>query len=387
MTNHSATKHVMNPQGHTAGSYLPSDVCLLLDIIGEQQVNSTEPAEKEYLIQSGKQHYSDMLTLEKPPSREHQALYQQALTVGKARVAQEIANLAYSLSQLFATRVTAQNPLILVSLVRAGLPVGVLLQRALCDRTNLGLPSKHYGVSIIRDRGLDPVALNEILVQHPNSPVVFVDGWTGKGAIYGELQGSLNQSLTEQQREQIYHQGNGVVPLVTLADPAGVAWLSASPQDWLMPASLLNSTVSGLISRTLYRDPHQGRHRAVFYESLQPYDVSLDFIDTINTLRQQITTPTRLVPKLVPTFATRQVIDTLATRFGIDNVNRIKPTIAEATRAILRRDPEFVLVNDRHCPEDTQPLRHLCNERNITCIQDDSIWPYTAVTIIKRRNG
>ena len=80
-------------------------------------------------------------------------------------------------------------------------------------------------MSIIRDRGLDPFALQYILQQHPHSPIVFVDGWTGKGAIYGELQRSLAKITDKRQQAQLFHQGDGVIPLVTLADPAGVAWL------------------------------------------------------------------------------------------------------------------------------------------------------------------
>ena len=372
---------------HNSGSYLPGDVHLLLDMISADQINNTDPVKKEQLIQSGQQHYSDMLTLEKPPTAMHQQLYQQALEQSKLRMAQEIDNLAYSLSALFASRVTPEQPLVLVSLVRAGLPIGVLLQRALNNSQRYHLPSLHYGVSIIRDRGLDPVALQQILTTHPNSPVVFVDGWTGKGAIYGELQRSLGCIGEPQQQAQIFHQGEAVIPLVTLADPAGVAWLSASDDDWLMPASLLNSTVSGLISRTLYRKPSDGLHQAVFYHALKDYDMSLDFIAVIDELRQHNHQPVLLAPKFQPTFVTRPMIDNLATRFGIVNRNRIKPTIAEATRAILRRDPECVLVNDSHCPTDTVLLRHLCEERHIQLIDDPSIAPYTAVTLIKHRNG
>lgn len=134
----------------------------------------------------------------------------------------------------------------MVNLVRAGLPIGVLLQRALGDsQSEYSLPSLHYGVSIIRDRGIDPVALESILDLHPHSPIIFIDGWTGKGAIYGELKRSLAIFSHTIQATQIFHQGEGVIPLVTLADSAGVAWLSASREDWLMPTSLLNSTVLG----------------------------------------------------------------------------------------------------------------------------------------------
>ena len=377
----------MTIQANFSGSYLPAEVMLLLDIVSADSINDISPTQKEALIQSGQRHYSDMLTLEKPPSATHEALYNQALAAGKQRMANDVTSLAFSLHQLFHACVSASQPLVLVSLVRAGLPIGVLLQKALSDASvSYALASQHYGVSIIRDRGLDPVALQYILQQHPHSPIVFVDGWTGKGAIYGELQRSLAQITDKQQQAQLFHQGDGVIPLVTLADPAGVAWLSASNDDWLMPASLLNSTVSGLISRTLYREPSDGMHQAVYYDKLQPWDRSGDFIQTIDALRQQTSLPTPLTGKLLPTFATQSVIDDLATRFAINNRNRIKPTIAEATRAILRRDPECVLVNEMADGQDTALLRHLCKEKNIQLIADASIAPYQAVTIIKNRS-
>ena len=377
----------MTTHANFSGSYLPAEVTLLLDIVSADSVNDISPTQKEALIQSGQRHYSDMLTLEKPPSATHEALYNQALAAGKQRMANDVTSLAFSLHQLFHAFVSASQPLILVSLVRAGLPIGVLLQKALSDASaSYGLASQHYGVSIIRDRGLDPVALQYILQQHPHSPIVFVDGWTGKGAIYGELQRSLAQITDKRQQAQLFHQGEGVIPLLTLADPAGVAWLSASDDDWLMPASLLNSTVSGLISRTLYRKPSDGLDQAVYYDQLQPWDRSGDFIQTIDGLRQQTPLPTPLTGKLLPTFATQSVIDDLAARFAISNRNRIKPTIAEATRAILRRDPECVLVNEMADGQDTALLRHLCEEKNIQLIEDASIAPYQAVTIIKDRS-
>lgn len=377
----------MTIQANFSGSYLPSEVTLLLDIVSADSVNDISPTQKEALIQSGQRHYSDMLTLEKPPSATHEALYNQALMAGKQRMANDVTNLAFSLHQLFHACVSASQPLILVSLVRAGLPIGVLLQKALSDASaSYALASQHYGVSIIRDRGLDPVALQYILQQHPRSPIVFVDGWTGKGAIYGELQRSLAKITDKRQQAQLFHQGDGVIPLVTLADPAGVAWLSASNDDWLMPASLLNSTVSGLISRTLYREPSDGLHQAVYYDKLQPWDRSGEFIQTIDALRQQTPLSTPLTGKLLPIFATQSVIDDLAARFAISNRNRIKPTIAEATRAILRRDPECVLVNEMADGQDTALLRHLCEEKNIQVIADASIAPYQAVTIIKNRS-
>ena len=384
-----------------SGSYLASDVTLLLDIVDESSVANVPVQQKEALIQSGAQHYSDMLTLEEPPTATHEQLFQQALEQGRTRMATDIANLAYTLHEVFKAKVTTSAPLILVSLVRAGLPVGVLLQRALSDKANpYALPSQHYGMSIIRDRGLDPVAMQTILAQHPDSPIVFIDGWTGKGAIYGELVSSLAiyADSSNPYYNNIFHQNqsnnDNVIPLVTLADPAGVAWLAASNEDWLIPSGLLGSTVSGLISRTLFTEPSadlkEGLHRSVLYHELIDYDHSLAFIETIDTARQQLdlaeSSLTLLPTHQYPRYSTQAIIKSLATHYNIANMNRIKPTIAEATRALLRRDPEQVLLASADHP-DTVLLRHICTHKNIDVqVLGAEILPYQAVTIIKKRS-
>ena len=74
------------------------------------------------------------------------------------------------------------------------------------------------------------------------------------------------------------------------------------------------------------------------------WDRSGEFIQTIDALRQQTLT-NAANGRVIADFTTQSVIEDLAARFAINNRNRIKPTIAEATRAILRRDPECVLVN------------------------------------------
>ena len=385
MTNH----NIQKIQGYGSGSYLASDVTVLLDIVNKDAVADVPVRQKEVLIQSGQRHYSDMLTLEHAPTAMHEQLYQQALEQGTTRTATDIANLAYTLHHTFQQTVSPERPLVFVSLVRAGLPVGVLLQRALTDiDSSYALPSVHYGISIIRDRGLDSVALQMILDAHPNSAIVFVDGWTGKGAIYQELSRSLDvfSNPNHPNFANIFHQGENVIPLLTLADPAGVAWLAASEDDWLIPSGLLNSTISGLISRSLYTEPQSGLHRSVFYDSLVEVDHSLAFVDHIDTARRALSTPLQYLQTFKqPRYQTADLIDMLAAEYDISNRNRIKPTIAEATRAILRRDPERILLATADHP-DTVLLRHLCSERDINItVLGAKILPYQAITLIKQR--
>ena len=378
-----------NLNNYGSGSYLASDVTVLLDIVDKDAVADVPVSQKEALIQSGQRHYSDMLTLEQAPTAMHEELYQQALAQGGKRAATDIARLAHTLHHVFCHDVSDEHPLVLISLVRAGLPIGVLLQRALSDTdSTYHLPSIHYGISIIRDRGLDTVALQMLLDAYPNSPIVFVDGWTGKGAIYKELARSLEtfSDPIHTNFANIFHQGADVIPLLTLADPAGVAWLAASAEDWLIPSGLLNSTVSGLISRSLYTEPSSGLHRSVFYEDLIEADHSVAFIDHVDAARRSLTMlPEHLPTYQQPRYQTAALIDALATDYDITNRNRIKPTIAEATRAILRRDPERILLATADHP-DTALLRHLCAQRGITIeVLGDKIYPYQAITLIKQR--
>lgn len=373
-----------------SGSYLDTDVGFLLNILDKNTITNTDVQQKEHLIQTGQRHYSDMLTLENPPSDTHQQLFLQALSDYGQRTSRDMYAIAKALQTRFLPIVNENKPLILLSLVRAGLPVGVLLQRIFADNDlDCQLASRHFGISIIRERGLDMVALAWVLQQFPDSPIVFVDGWTGKGAIYHELKNSLD-TLCQNNPQFLHnfsHSGEHI-PLVTLADPAGVAWLSASDDDWLMPASLLNSTVSGLISRTLFAKNPDEFHDCIFYDNLIAYDNSLFFIDKIlSFVPQQLANYQPLAFADLPVFRTKNLIEKLAKEYHINNPNRIKPTIAEATRAVLRREPECVLLQRDDSP-DTALLRHLCSQKNVAIrVVGDTIAPYQAITIIKQRQS
>ncbi|MES2819054.1 MAG: cysteine protease StiP domain-containing protein [Pseudomonadota bacterium] len=350
------------------GSYLPEDVDFLLQPL---QIEITSAEEKERLIQSQQRHYSEMIGAENPPGEVHQALYAQALAQNGQRMAADVAALAVALDARFAGPSIA-----LVSFVRAGAPLGALLRRALAER---GRAVRHYGLSIIRDRGLDRVALDAVIARHGAANIVFVDGWTGKGAIAGELARSLGGDP----------RFVGEPPLVTLADPCGHAWLAPSSDDWLIPSGILGATVSGLISRTIWTEDG-GYHGCMQYENLRPYDVTRAFVETIDGLRRGLSAPVAAAQpwsteqRRMLQASARQTIGDLAARFAIDNPNRIKPGIAEATRAVLRRVPHSVLVRAR-TDQDVQLLLHLAARLGIEVEEAGAaLGPYRAVTIIKR---
>lgn len=349
-----------------SGSYAPEDVQLLLQ---PMQMQTIDLEEKERLIQTQKKHYSEMISWEAPPTELHQQLYAQAVLQNGQRMASEVQSLAQALKDLYTSPHIA-----LVSLVRAGLPLGVLLRRALLS---MGRDAPHYAVSIIRDRGIDPQALEAIIQAHGAENIVFVDGWTGKGAIANELQRTLSGDKRFPDTPR----------LVVLADPCGRAWLAASAQDWLIPSGILGATVSGLVSRSIW--PAQGGlHGCITYPHLREYDVTRSFIEQIETHRRQLTA----VPTAKPWSSAQkqqlntdavQLVQRLANRINTTNLNRIKPGIAEATRAVLRRVPEQVLVRDLNDP-DVQLLMYLTQRAGVQVeALGAELGPYRAVTLIR----
>ncbi|KMK68672.1 cysteine protease StiP domain-containing protein [Puniceibacterium sp. IMCC21224] len=355
------------------GSYNPEDVTFLLKPV---QIIPTDIATKERLIQSGAAHYSEMISQERRPDERYLEIFGAARSNGVDRIAREISGLA----RRIADRVVAGSlapQLTLCSLVRAGVPYGVLLQREL---SALGVDTHHFGVSIIRDRGLDHNAMAYILDRRTEDGVVFVDGWTGKGAIATELQKSW-QAIT----------GRNTVELVVLADPCGFATMSGSHDDWLIPSGILGANVSGLISRSILNPDVIGPddfHGSIPVDHLNDIDVSLDYVDQITRhMDRYRTTP---VPADQPVGANARqaralaAVHAIAKQFEVTNLNRIKPGIAEATRAILRRRPQKVFVRSFDDP-DLAALIHLCRTDCVDMIQDQALLgPYRAITLIEK---
>lgn len=349
-----------------SGSYGRDDVHFLLRAM---EIEATDVQEKERLIQTQQRHYSEMISHELAPSELHQNLYQRALAQNAQRMAADVQALAQALNE----RCTGST-IALVSFVRAGVPLGVLLRRALLA---LGRDVRHYGVSIIRDRGIDTVALEAVIKLHGAENIVFVDGWTGKGAISGQLLDSLA--------------GDARFPLkprlVVVADPCGRAWLAASAEDWLIPSGILGATVSGLVSRSIW-SPQPGLHGCVVYEQLAAHDVTQHFIHSIETARAHLSAQASAQPwTLAQAWALQQraqaALEGISRRFSVTNTNRIKPGIAESTRAVMRRVPEHVLVRSRD-DQDVQLLLHLSAQAHID-VQEvgDALGPYRALTVIR----
>lgn len=353
------------------GSYRPDDVEFLLKPISMTFIADLDT--KERLIQSGKRHYSEMLSPERLPSDRYRELFMQAHRENRERMARDCLRLASIIVKRHGPCPT------LVSLARAGTPVGAVIRHLICRLH--GTTPKHFSLSIIRDRGIDTVAMDRILASgfKPDS-IAFIDGWTGKGVISRELEAAVKH----------YNEANDVdidAGLYVLSDLAGTAAYAASDDDYLISSSILNSTISGLVSRSVLNEliGPGDFHGCVFYDEYLPEDISQWFVDDIvaAALSMAETTPGREGVHVVDREVARQRQEFLAAQMrlrGITDVNRVKPGIGEATRVLLRRKPGVVLVKSMAI-ECVTHLLELAREKGVPIEVVDSM-PFNAMSII-----
>lgn len=363
------------------GSYRPDDVTFLLKRL--EPLPFVDVARKEQLIQSGQRHYSEMLSPEALPSARYLAVFKAACEANRVQMARDCLKLA----ALIAAR--RSGTITLVSLVRAGTPVGVILKHLLAQV--LGREAAHYSVSIVRDRGIDEVALRHILSQgHAPESIVFIDGWTGKGVISRVLEEAVDG----------FNQRHGTAidkGLYVLSDLAGTAACAASSLDYLIPSSILNATVSGLVSRSVLNESigPGDFHGCVYYEQFEAHDVSCEFADSLiaegvtlsrtagndgNDGNDGLNTPTPMNRAHAAAVSSKFLRSAMAAH-GISDVNLIKPGIGEATRVLLRRVPRLLIVRDANAP-DVAHLTLLAAEKSVPVIVDTAL-PYQAVSLIQ----
>ncbi len=366
------------------GSYASlDDVRFLLKRV---HLPTTALPEREREMQSGRRHYSEMIGPEDRPGHERMRLFRACLEGNAWRMARDLCTLANAL--VADAEAEQQHKITLVSIARAGTPVGVVLGRILrrrAARFGWGAETiRHYSISIIRDRGVDGNALAFITARHPPESVRFVDGWTGKGTIAGELAASVG---TDPRFSAYPNLRDLWAPL----DICGSAAWSASEEDYVIPSSLLGGTISGLISRSVLPRASIGSgdfHGCVELPHLRRYDLSRWFVEHMDALCAEVTMPIAIGPP--PTLHsparaarlefTRGFIEETRRRYGVRDPHRVKIGIGESVRVALRRLPERLLLRG-DADGDTEIIRRLAGLRNIP-VEHRPDLPFAAVAII-----
>jgi hypothetical protein len=361
-------------RGPAFSSYAPEEVGWLLQDLSDVTLEAPVE-EREEAIQSGGAHYAESLPVEYQPSEQYQELFHTALDEAAGRLALAVGAVT---ELVLAER--SPHP-VLVSLARAGTPVGVLMRRWAQHRHGLDLP--HYAVSIVRGRGIDANALRYLAAHHDPADVVFVDGWTGKGAITRELADAIRE----------FEESDGITgfdpEIAVLADPGSCVKTYGTREDFLIPSACLNSTVSGLISRTVLRSdlvgPHDF-HGAKFYRELAGVDVSVDFLDAVAARFPEVTDAVATLAKELlaadrtPTWEGWAAVERISEEYGIHDVNLVKPGVGETTRVLLRRVPWKILAR-AGAGADLDHVRLLAEQRGVP-VEEVAELPYTCVGLI-----
>ncbi|MFE2139848.1 cysteine protease StiP domain-containing protein, partial [Streptomyces sp. NPDC059466] len=373
-------------RGPAFSSYAPDEVGWLLRDLSDVTLEAPTE-EREEAIQSGGAHYAESLPVEYQPSDQYQELFRAALATSAARIAQavgavtELVLAERSRSPLGPDPDTATPRPVLVSLARAGTPVGVLMRRWARYRHGIDLP--HYAVSIVRGRGIDPNALRWLAAHHDPADIVFVDGWTGKGAITRELAQAIEE----------FEAAEGVTgfdpEIAVLADPGSCVRTYGTREDFLIPSACLNSTVSGLISRTVLRSDLVGEHDfhgAKFYRELAGSDVSVEFLDAVEAhfpdVAEEAGSQAKelLAADRTPTWEGWAAVERISEEYGIHDVNLVKPGVGETTRVLLRRVPWKILAR-AGAGADLDHVRLLAEQRGVP-VEEVAELPYTCVGLI-----
>ncbi|MFI5871402.1 phosphoribosyltransferase [Streptomyces sp. NPDC051445] len=361
-------------RGPAFSSYPPEEVGWLLQDLSDVTLEAPTE-EREEAIQSGGAHYAESLPVEYQPSEQYQELFHAALETSAARIAQAV-------GVVTETVITERSPRpVLVSLARAGTPVGVLMRRWAQFRHGLDLP--HYAVSIVRGRGIDANALRWLAAHHDPRDVVFVDGWTGKGAITRELAAAIEE----------FEEGGGAAgfdaEIAVLADPGSCVRTYGTRDDFLIPSACLNSTVSGLISRTVLRADLVGPddfHGAKFYRELAGTDVSVAFLDAVAARFPEVADAVDgavkelLAGDRTPSWEGWAAVERISEEYGIHDVNLVKPGVGETTRVLLRRVPWKILAR-AGAGADLDHVRLLAGQRGVP-VEEVGDLPYTCVGLI-----
>lgn len=354
-----------------SGSYPEADCLFLLKQIIPEFYTVED---KERLIQSGQLHYSQMVSQESKPTTEYEELFLSLTAEYKKQLADEVLRLSYLIAKKIKQNVCV------ISLARAGTPIGVLVNRGINQFSIFD--STHYSISIVRDKGIDENALDYVIFKKGVAPesIVFIDGWTAKGVITKELKQAIrkyNKSRNVNISEALY----------VISDIGGTADVSVTLEDYTIPSALMNSTVSGLISRSVINEQigEGDFHGCITYQHLAECDYSNWFITEVsNCFSLETFQPFNTIPqeeRELRYVQTQKYLTHLMQQFNVSDINRIKPGIAEATRVMLRRVPDLLIISDK----DNINIKHLlriAQEKNIRIVEIPNM-PFGACALIR----
>ncbi|MFI5623903.1 phosphoribosyltransferase domain-containing protein [Nocardioides sp. NPDC051685] len=274
---------------------------------------------------------------------------------------------------------------VLVSLAPAGTPIGVLMRRWAQRVHGLDLP--HYAISLVHGRGIDQTALAYLAAHHDPARVMFIDGWTGTGAVTRELAASVEKANSMLDA----HLPSPFSPeLAALADPGRSVSIYGTREDYLIPSACLDSTVSGLVSRPVLDDDRVGPndfHGAVFHAERAASDMSKRFVDTVAArfpivrTKVMLDLAAHLGGDHTPTWVGWDAVEDVADRFGDGDVSLVAAGVNDTVRLLLHGEPAQILVNPAR-DADLAQVKKLAEARGVP-LERVSDLPYSCIGLLR----
>jgi adenine/guanine phosphoribosyltransferase-like PRPP-binding protein len=341
--------------GPAFGSYDRDDVAWLLKDLSAEDAETTDEGADEDLD-----------------------LFDEALSASAQRVAYAVG--------LVTEHVLARRgqDAVLVSLAPSGTPIGVLMRRWAQRVHGLDLP--HYAISLIHGRGIDQTALAYLAAHHDPARVMFVDGWTGTGAVTRELAAAVEKANSTLDA----HLSSPFSPeLAALADPGRSVSVYGTREDYLIPSACRGATVSGLVSRPVLDDDRVGPndfHGAVFHADLDPADGSKKFVDAVAARFPIVRTKVmrdlgaHLGGDHTPTWVGWDAVEDAAERFADGDVSLVVAGVEETVRLLLHGEPAKILVNPPR-DADLGQVKKLAEAREVP-LERVSDLPYACIGLL-----
>lgn len=296
-------------------------------------------------------------------SKDEVALFVELAEKNKAVVADYIAVLSENLK-----RSVGDFPVI-VSLVRGGVVHGVLCK--LYYQKVYGVKIAHYAIGLLRDNGVDEIALDDIVQRHGDSKIRFVDGWTGSGLVSQKLKEHVG-AYNKRKKCSICDELSAVV------DTSRVCRIHGTMEDVILPDSIMSSTMCGMLSSICITDYPNSYYGATVWNEKQMNDYSNWYCDLVAnelTFREPIS-------ESEIEFYGKKILNYVSEKYGIYEKKRIRMGIGESTRAIYRSRIDFFIMKDLY-NSNVSHILAWANKWGIPILEDKQIGTYKSIAILK----
>ena len=251
----------------------------------------------------------------------------------------------------------SQN-VVLVSIVRSGIPIGILVKRYLQNKYKKDI--YHYAISI--KNGIDKNAMNYILSKHNVKDIQFIDSWTGKGTVSRTIKQSAAQF-------------EGLdSSLAVLSDCINITKYCGIREDLAIPQAPINACITGIVSVPIILENKDKFDGAIYLEDLENKDFSKEYLDLVEKEFDYNCNSDGFNSELQEL----NEVEKISEKFNVD-ISKINPGINEAARAILRRKLSLLLVKDKNDIQVSEII-DLANLKNIK-IEEYDFKYYKAASI------